>query len=152
MSERIEIRTLTDGGQEPADIARLVAAFVDAAEHRLDLAQYDFHLGAETAAIVGDAIRRAATRGVRVRFAYNVDHANPIPVPPPPEPDVQLIAALPVEGKAIAGVPDLMHHKFVVRDRASVWTGSMNWTDDSWARQGDGVAAPRSGAIAEGVE
>jgi phosphatidylserine/phosphatidylglycerophosphate/cardiolipin synthase-like enzyme len=28
-----------------------------------------------------------------------------------------------------------MHHKFVVRDGESVWTGSMNWTDDSWARQ-----------------
>ncbi len=51
-----------------------------------------------------------------MRFAYNVDHASPIPVPPPPEPDVQLIARLPVDGKAIAGVPDLMHHKYVVRD------------------------------------
>src|SRR6058998_2616194 len=122
MNERIEIRTLTDGGQQPPEIAHLVASFLDAAEHTLELAQYDFHLGAETAAVVGDAIRRAAARGVRIRFAYNVDHANPIPVPPPPEPDAALIAALPVEGKAIAGVPDLMHHKFVVRDRASVWT------------------------------
>jgi hypothetical protein len=53
---------------------------------------------------------------VAVRIIYNVDHANPIPVPPPPEPDVQLIASLGVPAKAIAGVPDLMHHKFVVRD------------------------------------
>ena len=37
--------------------------------------------------------------------------------------------------KAIAGIPDLMHHKYVVRDRASVWTGSANWTDDSWSRE-----------------
>ena len=28
-----------------------------------------------------------------------------------------------------------MHHKFVVRDDEAVWTGSMNWTDDSWSRQ-----------------
>ena len=116
MSERIEIRTLTDGGQQPGEIARLVAEFVDGAEHSLDLAQYDFDLGEENARVVGDAVRRAADRGVRMRFAYNVDHANPIPVPPPPEPDVLLIASLPVEGKAIAGVPDLMHHKFLVRD------------------------------------
>jgi phosphatidylserine/phosphatidylglycerophosphate/cardiolipin synthase-like enzyme len=75
-----------------------------------------------------------------MRFAYNVDHANPIPVPPPPEADALLIASLPVEGKAIAGVPDLMHHKYLVRDGRAVWTGSLNWTDDSWSRQENVVA------------
>jgi phosphatidylserine/phosphatidylglycerophosphate/cardiolipin synthase-like enzyme len=86
---------------------------------------------------------------VKIRFAYNVDHANPIPVPPPPEPDVQLIASLPVEGKGIAGIPDLMHHKYVIRDGASVWTGSMNWTDDSWSRQENVVCVVHSEAIAK---
>jgi phosphatidylserine/phosphatidylglycerophosphate/cardiolipin synthase-like enzyme len=28
-----------------------------------------------------------------------------------------------------------MHHKYVVRDGASVWTGSTNWTVDSWTLQ-----------------
>jgi phosphatidylserine/phosphatidylglycerophosphate/cardiolipin synthase-like enzyme len=28
-----------------------------------------------------------------------------------------------------------MHHKFCVRDGRDVWTGSMNWTEDSWTRQ-----------------
>jgi phosphatidylserine/phosphatidylglycerophosphate/cardiolipin synthase-like enzyme len=152
MDERIEIRTLTDGGQQPAEIARAVAAFIDGAERTLELAQYDFHLGEETAGIVGDAIRRADARGVRIRFIFNVDFANPVPVPAPPEPDVQLIATLPVEGKAIAGVPDLMHHKFVVRDGASVWTGSLNWTDDAWSRQENAVAIVHSPAIAYAYE
>jgi phosphatidylserine/phosphatidylglycerophosphate/cardiolipin synthase-like enzyme len=152
VSERIEIRTLTDGGQEPAEIARAVAAFLDEAKESLDLAQYDFKLGEETAAIVGDAIRRAADRGVRVRFIYNVDSGMPVPVPPPPEPDVQLIATLPVDGKAIAGVPDLMHHKYVIRDHDSVWTGSMNWTDDSWSRQENVLAVVRSPAIAKAYD
>jgi phosphatidylserine/phosphatidylglycerophosphate/cardiolipin synthase-like enzyme len=152
MSERIEIRTLTDGGQQPTEIAAAVAAFVDGAERSLELAQYDFNLGAETAAIVGDAIRRAAARGVRVRFVYNVSHANPIPVPPPPEPDVQLIATLPVEEQAIAGIPDLMHHKFVIRDGSSVWTGSVNWTDDSFSRQENVLAIVHSEAIAKAFE
>jgi phosphatidylserine/phosphatidylglycerophosphate/cardiolipin synthase-like enzyme len=66
---------------------------------------------------------------------YDVGHRNPIPVPPPPEPDVKLIASLGVEHRPVAGVPDLMHHKYVVRDGETVLTGSTNWTDDSWSRQ-----------------
>jgi phosphatidylserine/phosphatidylglycerophosphate/cardiolipin synthase-like enzyme len=148
MNERIEIRTLTDGGQQPPEIARLVADFLDGASKSLDLAQYDFNLGEETKEIVGAAFRRAAARGVRIRFAYNVDHANPIPVPPPPEPDAQLIAELPVTAKAIPGVPDLMHHKYVIRDDETVWTGSMNWTDDSWSRQENVIAVVHDAAVA----
>src|SRR5205823_9744852 len=87
-----------------------------------------------------------------LRFMFNVDHANPIPVPPPPEPDTELIATLPVEGKAIAGVPDLMHHKFVIRDRSTVWTGSLNWTDDSWSRQENVVVVVHSNEIAKTFE
>src|SRR5581483_9880881 len=149
MNERIEITTLTDGGQQPADVAHAVAAFLDDAVSTLDLAQYDFNLGEDTKPIVADAIRRAAARGVRIRFAYNVDHANPIPVPPPPEPDVTLIASLPVQAVPIAGIPDLMHHKYVIRDGQSVWTGSMNWTDDSWSRQENVVAVVHSEALAK---
>src|SRR3954467_11120197 len=135
MSSSIRIRTLTDGGQPALDVARELAEFIAAAQRTLDLAQYDFHLGAETAALVGGALRGAHDRGVAVRILYNVDHANPIPVPPPPEPDAQVIASLGVPAKAVAGVPDLMHHKYVVRDGESLWTGSMNWTDDSFSRQ-----------------
>src|SRR5262245_8183853 len=105
MNPPVTIRTLTDGGQSAAGIAALVAAFLDGAKRTLDLAQYDFELGEETATIVGDAIRRAHERGVRVRLVYNTDHRKPIPVPPPPSPDETLIRSLPIEAKAIAGVP-----------------------------------------------
>lgn len=98
--------------------------------------------------MIGGAIRAAAERGVAVRFLYNVDHRNPIPVPPPPEPDAQLIASLDVPAKAIAGVPDLMHHKYAIRDGHAVWTGSMNWTDDSFAIQENVVATVRSPELA----
>src|SRR5581483_10692072 len=102
MNERIEISTLTDGGQQPADIAHAVAALLDGAKATLALAQYDFNLGDETKAIVAAACGRAAARGGNTRLAYNIDHANPIPVPPPPGPDVQLIESLPGTGKGIA--------------------------------------------------
>jgi phosphatidylserine/phosphatidylglycerophosphate/cardiolipin synthase-like enzyme len=148
MSSSITIRTLTDGGQQPPEIAHEVATFLAAAQRTLDLAQYDFHLGEATAAIVGGALKDAQARGVAVRILYNVDHANPIPVPPPPEPDVQLIASLGLPAKAVAGVPDLMHHKYVVRDGSAVWTGSTNWTDDSWSRQENVVVTVASEEIA----
>jgi phosphatidylserine/phosphatidylglycerophosphate/cardiolipin synthase-like enzyme len=41
-----------------------------------------------------------------------------------------------------------MHHKFVVVDGETVWTGSTNWTDDSWSRQENVVAVVRSQPIA----
>ncbi len=135
MNSSIRIRTLTDGGQQPLDIARELAEYIAPAQRSLDLAQYDFHLGPETAGIVGGALKEAAGRGVAVRIIYDVDSANPIPVPPPPEPDVELIASLGLPSRPIAGVPDLMHHKYVIRDGESLWTGSTNWTDDSWAHQ-----------------
>jgi phosphatidylserine/phosphatidylglycerophosphate/cardiolipin synthase-like enzyme len=145
----LDVRTLTDGGQQPLDVARDVAGFVEAAERSLDFAHYDFHLSPEPADVVRTAIRAAAARGVAIRFIYNLDHRNPIPVPPPPEPDGLLIESFGVPVRPIAGVPDLMHHKFVVRDGASVWTGSMNWTDDSWSRQENVVALAASQELAE---
>jgi phosphatidylserine/phosphatidylglycerophosphate/cardiolipin synthase-like enzyme len=148
MNPSVTIRTLTDGGQAPSEVAERIASFLDGARRTLDLAQYDFELGAETAAIIGDAIRRAEARGVRVRLAYNVDHRKPIPVPPPPSPDEALIRSLPVEATPIAGVPDLMHHKYVIRDAEAVWTGSTNWTDDSWSRQENVIAVVESAEVA----
>src|SRR6478735_2245466 len=59
MSSSINIRTLTDGGQQPAEVAHEVAGFLSAAKHSLDLAQYDFNLGPETGA------GHAADRGSR---------------------------------------------------------------------------------------
>jgi phosphatidylserine/phosphatidylglycerophosphate/cardiolipin synthase-like enzyme len=144
----LDVQTLTDGGQRPLEVAQQIADFVARAERSLDFAHYDFHLAADAAALVGGAIKTAAARGVRVRFLYNVDHRNPIPVPPPPEPDALLIESLGVPARAIAGVPDLMHHKFVVRDGRTVWTGSMNWTDDSFWRQENVVVVVESQELA----
>ena len=56
-------------------------------------------------------------------------------MPPPPQTDPELVESLPFPTAAIPGVPDLMHHKYVIRDAASLWTGSMNWTADSWTRE-----------------
>jgi phosphatidylserine/phosphatidylglycerophosphate/cardiolipin synthase-like enzyme len=148
MNPPVTIRTLTDGGQTPPEVARQIAEFLDGAKRTLDLAQYDLDLGPETAAIVGDAIRRAHDRGVHVRLVYNVDHRKPIPVPPPGSPDEDWISSLPLEATPVSGIPDLMHHKYVVRDGETVWTGSTNWTDDSWSHQENVIAIVDSVAVA----
>jgi phosphatidylserine/phosphatidylglycerophosphate/cardiolipin synthase-like enzyme len=80
-------------------------------------------------------MRDANARGVAVRLAYNVDHPAHVVEPPPPRTDPDLMASLPFPTAAIPGVPDLMHQKYIVRDGASVWTGSTNWTADSWTRE-----------------
>ena len=41
-----------------------------------------------------------------------------------------------------------MHHKYVVRDAAAVWTGSTNWTDDAWTREENVVVVLPSPALA----
>jgi phosphatidylserine/phosphatidylglycerophosphate/cardiolipin synthase-like enzyme len=83
---------------------------------------------------VADAIRAAAARGVQVRIAFNQD-APATPLPAPPRTEVPILETLGVPLKGIPGRYDLMHHKFVVRDGDAVWTGSTNWTLDSWQRE-----------------
>jgi phosphatidylserine/phosphatidylglycerophosphate/cardiolipin synthase-like enzyme len=41
-----------------------------------------------------------------------------------------------------------MHHKYVVRDGAAVWTGSTNWTLDSWTREENVIVTVASPALA----
>ena len=131
----IELTTLRDGGQTPSSIARLAAEFLAGATRTLDLALYDVRFENDAGGLVLAALLAARQRGVQVRLMYNVDHPGPIPVPPPPETTPVAIEALPIETLPIPGIPDLMHHKFVVRDELDVLTGSTNWTDDSWSRQ-----------------
>jgi phosphatidylserine/phosphatidylglycerophosphate/cardiolipin synthase-like enzyme len=144
----IRLRTLTDGGQQPIDIARELAAFIGETEKTLELALYDIRLPGETGDTVRGALEAAGSRGVRIRLAYNVDHGRPIAVPPPPQTRPELVESLPFPTKAIPGVPDLMHHKYVIRDGASVWSGSTNWTEDSWHREENVIVTIDSPAVA----
>jgi phosphatidylserine/phosphatidylglycerophosphate/cardiolipin synthase-like enzyme len=129
-------------------VAEDIAAFVADARQTLDLALYDFDLEQPTAKLVAGALVEAAGRGVAVRLAFNVDHELPIPEPPPPRGQPSLIDSLEVPTKAIPGVPDLMHHKYVVRDGEAVLTGSANWTDDSWSREENVIVQALSPALA----
>jgi hypothetical protein len=62
MPNVLNVWTTTDGGQEPLEVANVVADFIDAAERSLDFAHYDFHLSPEPAAVVSAAVRRRPSR------------------------------------------------------------------------------------------
>ena len=125
----------------------MLADFLRAATRTLDVAIYDVKLGpVEKEAVCGGLVN-AAMRGVAVRMVYNLDHAKALP--PPPRTDPQEVEALPFPTRAVPGVPDLMHHKYVVRDGACVWTGSTNWTTDSWTREENVVVTVDDATVAD---
>jgi phosphatidylserine/phosphatidylglycerophosphate/cardiolipin synthase-like enzyme len=132
-----------------------MASFLDGATSTLDIALYDLRLEDAPGNTLFGAFEAALKRGVRVRLLFNQDHAQAIPVPPPPEIDwafVDRLKAIGVQIKPVSGVPDLMHHKYVVRDagspQASLLTGSTNWTNDSWTREENVILTIASGEIA----
>jgi phosphatidylserine/phosphatidylglycerophosphate/cardiolipin synthase-like enzyme len=144
----VALRTLTDGGQPAEETAHALAAFLAAAQRTLEIAVYDFHLTPDLEAIIAGELAAAQKRGVAVRLAYNVDHPADMPVPAPPRTSPDVMESLPFPTAAIPGVPDLMHNKYVIRDAAAVWTGSTNWTADSWTREENVVAIVDSPGVA----
>lgn len=109
----------TDPGNPslPADrrMDTILCHWLDAAKTSLDIAAFELDLPC-----VETSLKQAKTRGVSVRLV--VDSENPSP---------QLKAI------AKAGIPIVgdnrgafMHNKFIVRDQADVWTGSLNLTNN----------------------
>jgi phosphatidylserine/phosphatidylglycerophosphate/cardiolipin synthase-like enzyme len=143
----IEAYPLLPNGQSALELAHRVAAFLGEARKSLDLALYDIRLPGEPGDLVAGALRDAAARGVKLRLAYNADHDERM-IPPPPQTKPELIEALPFETLGIPGIPDLMHHKYVVRDGSAVWTGSTNWTTDSWTLQENVIVVAHSPELA----
>jgi phosphatidylserine/phosphatidylglycerophosphate/cardiolipin synthase-like enzyme len=149
----VDVRTHTDGGQSADAVAERLTAWLGSARRTLDLALYDVRLPGDVGDRVAGAIKAAAKRGVRVRIAYNQDERPPEPeprpfFPAPPRTEPHVLETLGVPVCAIPGWRDLMHHKYAVRDTTAVWTGSMNWTLDSFTRQENVVATVASPAVA----
>jgi phosphatidylserine/phosphatidylglycerophosphate/cardiolipin synthase-like enzyme len=155
----IDLYFLTDGGQSADTVATRIAGFIDAATKALDIAIYDLRLEAGPASTVLAAFEAAQKRGVAVRLMFNLDHPDTIPVPPPPAVDwnfIEQLKTIGVQTKAIHGVPDLMHHKYVVRDigsaQAAILSGSTNWTNDSFTREENVTFTIASAEVAAAYE
>ena len=143
----ISVTFLEQDKQTPAQVAGQLAEFLNAAKTSLHIAIYDFRLSDLTAGAVVGALRSRAAAGVDARIVYDAGKPNAEfpgsgadPAPPGTANFVRAIGDK-VQSKAITGgdpqMPKLMHHKYVIRDgktpAAAVWTGSTNFTDDSWA-------------------
>src|SRR3954462_7783171 len=144
----IDVITLTDGGQSADEVARRVAAFLHPAKSTLELALYDVRLPDPAGAIVAEERRAPSTRTVATRLLYNVDSGSPSEPHPPPRTRPDILAELPIDARPVPGIPDLMHHKYAIRDAEAVWAGSANWTIDSWTRQENVLAIVESAEIA----
>jgi len=133
-------------------VAARIARFIGQAQATLDIAIYDFRLHGEPASIISAAIRDRVQAGVTVRILFDAAtnrerHLSPAEAPALLEADMKSpgtenfvgsfadVASL----KAITGYRVLMHNKYIVRDalspNAAVFTGSANYTNDSWGLQ-----------------
>jgi phosphatidylserine/phosphatidylglycerophosphate/cardiolipin synthase-like enzyme len=132
-------------------VGQRMASFLDGATRTLDIALYDLRLDAAPGDILLAAFAAAVKRGVVVRLIFNQDSAQTIPVPPPPEIDwafIDRLRSIGIQAKPVPGIPDLMHHKYVVRDASTVLSGSTNWTNDSWSREENVILTIASGELA----
>ncbi|MFN8221995.1 MAG: phospholipase D-like domain-containing protein [Gaiellales bacterium] len=144
----IELTTLRDGGQSAESIAQRLFAFLEAATTSLDIAIYDIRVRAALEEQGRDILRRAVARGVKVRLVYELEEPGRDPVPAPPTTEPSVLEAEPFLTHGVATTMGLMHHKYVVRDGRSVWTGSTNWTEDSWTRQENVIVTVDSAEVA----
>jgi phosphatidylserine/phosphatidylglycerophosphate/cardiolipin synthase-like enzyme len=72
------------------------------------------------------------------------EDAVPRPAAPP-----EYVDALGLDVRPVVGFGTLMHHKYAVVDGERVWTGSANWTDDSFSRQENCLLSVASPVVAE---
>src|ERR1700730_5665403 len=147
------------------DVANRIAQFIGEAKSTIDIAIYDFRLRDEAATIVADGLRSQARKGVRMRIAYDNatnpgTDATPTAAPSQLESDQRPIGADSfvrsfadvAQVKGITGYRVLMHNKYIVRDvdstDAAIFTGSSNYTNDSWGLQDNNLVCLRSQQLA----
>jgi phosphatidylserine/phosphatidylglycerophosphate/cardiolipin synthase-like enzyme len=139
---------LHEGRQDASLVFERLLDFIGGARTSLDLAVYDVHLSNAWGTRLIEALDAAENRGVVVRAVYNdVERKGRAPSPPSGPSLLSLLAAA-VPATAIPGVPDLMHHKYMIRDADTVWTGSANWTEDAWSRMENMVVIAPSADLA----
>jgi len=149
--DSLSVFFLSEGEQSADAVMARLTAFIGAATQTLDIAVYDMRFSESLRAQLVEALRDRAQAGVQIRFCFDGDK--------PPRPNVAagqdpapagtsaFVQSLGYPWRRIAGMK-LMHSKFIVRDRASVWTGSTNMTDDAFTLMENNILEIDSPALA----
>jgi phosphatidylserine/phosphatidylglycerophosphate/cardiolipin synthase-like enzyme len=138
VSGALTLRFLHQGGQSADDIAGALSAFLATAQSDVAIAIYDFHVEHENAQVIARTLQGLRDRGVRVRILDHDERDSTREVPdnvPRPAAPPEYIDSLGLDVRPVIGFGTLMHHKYVVVDGRHLWTGSMNWTEDSFTLQ-----------------
>lgn len=151
-------------------IATELANFIKAAKSSLHIAIYDFRLkDPKIYQLVTDALIDRANAGVDVKIAFYAGKPASTPNQGIVEMDMQDFIATggdpapadigdflknPPKNINVKGITGqkLMHNKYVIRDRATVWTGSTNFTDDAWSFQENNIVQIQSPALSNSYE
>jgi phosphatidylserine/phosphatidylglycerophosphate/cardiolipin synthase-like enzyme len=131
-------------------MARLTT-FIRAAKQSLDIAVYDMRFNDSLRAQLAVALAERAKAGVQIRFCFDGDKpAEPNVAAgqdPAPAGTSAFVQSLGYPWRRIAGMK-LMHSKFIIRDRESVWTGSTNFTGDAFTLMENNVVTIDSPPLA----
>ncbi len=149
--DTISVFFLAQDAQPAATVMQRLTGFIKGAKRSLDFAIYDMRLSDELKQALAAALRERAQNGVMIRLCFDGDKpAEPQPAlgqdPAAPGTAAQ-VESLGFPWRRIAGMK-LMHHKFIIRDQESVWTGSLNMTDDAFTLMENNVVELHSPQLA----
>ena len=133
--DNLSVFFLAQGEQTADAVMARLTTFIRAAKQTLDLAVYDMRFSDPLRAQLASALRERSEAGVQIRFCYDGDKPTQPNVAagqdPAPAGTGAFVQSLGYPWRRIAGMK-LMHSKFILRDRQSIWTGSTNMTDDAF--------------------
>lgn len=149
--DNLSVFFLAEGEQTADAVMERLISFLRPAKVSLEIAVYDMRLSDSLRTQLVAALRERAEAGVQIRFCFDGDKPLQPDVAggqdPAPPGTSAFIQSLGYPWRRIAGMK-LMHSKFIIRDRASVWTGSLNLTDDAFTLMENNVIEIDSPALA----
>jgi phosphatidylserine/phosphatidylglycerophosphate/cardiolipin synthase-like enzyme len=140
--DNLSVFFLAEREQSADDVMGRLTAFINSAKQTLDFAIYDMRFSDPLRAQLAAALQEKAEAGVQIRFCYDADKpAQPdlaAGQDPAPSGTGAFVQSLSYPWRRIAGMK-LMHSKYIVRDRQSIWTGSTNMTDEAFALEENNI-------------